>query len=131
MTPLPITLFTAGILGIIYVVLSLNVAMVRARSKVMLGTGGADATGTPLFLAVRAHGNFGEYVPLALILLGGVEVSGASRLTCEIYAGMLIIGRLVHPLGIYRPAPNAFRGIGAVLTWLTVLGLSVEALRLL
>jgi uncharacterized membrane protein YecN with MAPEG domain len=84
-----------------------------------------------LLHAVRAHGNFVEHVPLALILLGEIELSGASPLTCKVFAGLLILARLMHAIGIHRPAPNVLRAGGAVLTWLILLGLGIEALILL
>lgn len=130
MTHIPVTLFASGILGLLSVVLSCMVTMARFKTKVMIGDGGADGQAA-LLPAIRAHGNFIEYVPLALILLGGIEVSGASRLTCEIFAALLIIARLAHAFGMFRPAPNPFRAGGAVLTWAIMLGLGIEALLLL
>jgi uncharacterized membrane protein YecN with MAPEG domain len=130
MTHIPVTLFASGILGLLSVALSIMVSVARFKSKVMIGDGGADGQAA-LLPAIRAHGNFIEYVPLALILLGGIEVSGASRLTCEIFAALLIIARLAHAAGMFRPAPNPFRAGGAVLTWAVMLGLGIEALLLL
>jgi len=120
---LPITLATAGMLGLIY--LALTVAVVRGRwvNKVMLGDGTAKPGAEGLYVAVRAHGNFSEYVPLALILLGGIEWSGAPRWLCIVLALMLIIGRILHPFGLTRPAPNPFRAGGAMLTW-TMIGIA-------
>ena len=131
MPPIPVTLFTAGILGILCIILSVHVSLERARTKVPLGDGAGDPNAASLYRAVRAQGNFIEYVPLALILLGGVEVSGASRLTCEIYSIMLIIGRIAHPIGMRYARPHPARAAGAMLTWLVVLGLSIEALLLM
>lgn len=130
MTPIPVTLFTAGILGILCVVLSVLVSAARARTGVMAGDGAGVPAQQPLFLAVRAQGNFIEYVPLALILLGAIEVSGASRITCEVFAGLLIIARFAHAAGMHRPAPNPLRAGGAMLTWIVLLGLAIDALRL-
>jgi len=66
-----------------------------------------------------------------LILLGGIEVSGATRLTCEIFAGLLILARIAHAIGIRLAGPHPLRAFGALLTWLVILGLSIEALLLL
>jgi uncharacterized protein len=133
MTRIPVTLFTAAILGILCVLLSVLVSVARGRTKVLIGDGAGAPEAKPLLLAIRAQGNFVEYVPLTLILLGAVEVSGASHLTCEIFAAMLIIGRIAHAIGIQLPGPgpSPLRGGGAALTWLTILGLSLEALLLL
>ncbi len=131
MTHIPITLFTAAVLGILCVVLSFRVSLERTRTKVLLGDGAGDPNTARLQRCIRAQGNFVEYVPLALILLAGVEVSGASRLTCEIYSILLIVARIAHPIGIGQPRPNVARAAGAMLTWLVILGLSIEALLLL
>jgi uncharacterized membrane protein YecN with MAPEG domain len=132
MTRIPVTLFTAGILGLLSVLLSVLVTVARARTKVMIGDGAADEKASARLLpAIRAHGNFIEYVPLALILLGAIEVSGATRLTCEIFAALLIIARFSHAVGMHRPAPNPMRAAGALVTWAVMLGLSLEALLLL
>jgi len=118
------------VLGILCAVLSILVTVARARAKVMIGDGGGAAGTQGLLQAIRAHGNFIEHVPIALILLGGIEVSGASRLTCEVFAGVLILARLMHAAGMYRPAPNVLRAGGAMLTWAVLLGLGAEALFL-
>jgi uncharacterized membrane protein YecN with MAPEG domain len=131
MTRIPVTLFTSGILGLLSVVLAFMVTLARIKTKVMIGDGSADPKAAALLPVIRAHGNFIEYVPLALILLGGIEVSGANRLTCEIFAALLIIARVSHAIGMYLPAPNPLRAGGALLTWAIMLGLGIEALLLL
>ncbi len=62
------------------------------------------------------QGNFSEYVPLSLILLGGIEAAGAARGLVLGPAIALILGRLLHPFGLRMKAPNAPRGLGAMLT---------------
>src|SRR5260221_11648043 len=61
--PNPITALYAGVLGILLVVISARISVLRAKFKVMFGDGGQDA----LMRAIRAQGNFIEYVPLALV----------------------------------------------------------------
>ena len=131
MTRIPVTLFTSGILGILCVLLSFLVSLARNKSKTLLGDGAGNPQAASLLPAIRAQGNFIEYVPLALILLGGIEVSGATRLTCEIFAGLLILARIAHAIGIRLAGPHPLRAFGALLTWLVILGLSIEALLLL
>jgi len=136
-TDMPVTLGTAGILGLFYVYLSLRVVLARGKSKVSLGDGsagsvaaGKESEASALMIACRAHGNFIEYVPFALILMGGIEAAGASRLFLQILALLLIAGRILHPLGLSRPIPNPFRAGGTILTWLTVSLASLDALRI-
>jgi uncharacterized membrane protein YecN with MAPEG domain len=63
----------ASILALMFIKLSLGVIALRRKNKVSLGAGGVDA----LDRAIRAHGNFAEYVPLGLCLIGALELNGA------------------------------------------------------
>jgi uncharacterized membrane protein YecN with MAPEG domain len=121
-TPIPITLGAAGLLGLVY--LALTVAVVRGRitKKILLGDG-TDTGAADLRAPIRAHANFAEYVPLALILLGGLEIAGVPRWLLLLLAALLVVGRLLHPFGMARPAPNLYRAGGAILTW-TMIGIA-------
>jgi uncharacterized membrane protein YecN with MAPEG domain len=123
-TAIPTSLATAGILGVIYVVLSLLVVRQRGKTRTMIGQGDSQA----LMLAIRAHGNFAEYVPIGLILLAGIEAAGTAHWFVLTLAGMLILGRLMHPFGLYLKAPNVPRALGAMLTFLMILAASIKAL---
>jgi uncharacterized membrane protein YecN with MAPEG domain len=112
-----ITFFTAAVLGLIYMSLTYWVVSGRVKGKVMLGDGSETSGSKSLFIAIRAHANFAEYVPLALILLAGLEIEHAPHLLCEALAVVLILGRAMHPFGMVRKAPNPFRAGGAMLTW--------------
>ena len=71
---LPISALTAGVLGVLTIILSIRVVMNRARSKVTLNLDGDDK----LIVAGRVFGNFTEYVPIALILPGLAELNASS-----------------------------------------------------
>lgn len=131
MTRIPVTLFTSAIMGILLVVLSLLVSTTRGKVKVPIGDGAGKPGAEALLQAIRAQGNFIEYVPMALILLGATEASGATRLGSEIFAFLLILARISHAIGMREPGANPLRAAGALLTYLVLLGLSVEALLLL
>ena len=67
MIELPVTLTTASILGILFIVLSAAVSAERNRSKVGFGTGaeasvalGAEHQAPRLLVAVRRHAHFAE-----------------------------------------------------------------------
>jgi uncharacterized membrane protein YecN with MAPEG domain len=128
MTVLPVTTVTSGVLGILYIGLTAGVTAARIKTRITLGDGSDKPEGAPLYTAVRAHGNFAEYVPLGLVLLGAVELAGGSHWLCEIFAGMLVVGRVLHATGLRNSKPNPFRFVGALLTWLMILGASIEAL---
>ncbi|MDE8348028.1 MAG: MAPEG family protein [Acidocella sp.] len=134
MRNISITLLTAGVLGLLYLVLSVRVVMARAKTNISLGDDadgrillGEETKAPKLQIAVRCHANFAEYVPLALILLGGIEAAGAARWMVTLLAVMLVVARMAHPIGMSRPAPNPFRFGGVVLTWVMMGWASVVA----
>jgi uncharacterized protein len=130
MTHFHITLAAAGVLGLIYAALTIYVVRMRFVTKTMLGDGAGTPGAAEMLVAIRTHANFAEYVPLALILLGGIEVAGASHLLVEALAAALILARVLHPFGMLRAAPNRLRAFGAALTLGVLLVESVTALVL-
>jgi|AraplaCL_Cvi_mCL_1032061.scaffolds.fasta_scaffold00040_24 hypothetical protein len=112
-----ITLIIAAAMGLLNVWLGMRVSRGRAAHKVSLGDGNV-----PQMLArTRAHANFNEYVPMALILMGLIEMNvGASRWLWGVGA-LLVVARVLHPFGLDRPSPNPYRLLGAVLTYFALL----------
>jgi uncharacterized protein len=124
MLNLPITLVTAGLSGLLFFLLSLHVVRGRLATKVTMGDGG-DPT---LITRIRTHGNFAEYVPLALLLLALCEIANVHRQLLVTAAAILVLARLSHVIGMPRPAPNVFRIFGTAGTWAVILLLSTLAL---
>lgn len=123
--PLPITATIASLCGLLIIFLAYRVVVARRRAKVGIGDGG-DQT---LACAVRAHANFTEYVPLALILLAAWEINGGPRLGLWIAGGLLVVSRLIHAWGLsHRSGVSFGRFWGTAGTWLVILGLSVANL---
>lgn len=121
-----ITAPTAVVLGILSIVLSLRVSFQRGKSKAGLGDGGDPV----LFERIRQHGNLTEYAPMGLILLGLAEAQGASAGWLYCSAIVLVVARLLHPLGISHKNPtNPLRIVGAVGTSLSML-VSIVAILL-
>jgi uncharacterized membrane protein YecN with MAPEG domain len=102
MPQLPITAVTAAILGLIFFRLSLNAIKFRRQHKVSLGSGGHD----DLERAIRAQGNFAEYVPISLILIACLELNAAPWWLVAAHGVALIVGRLYHAKGINELPPN-------------------------
>lgn len=126
MPELEVTTFTAAVCGLIYLVLSYRVSQVRMSEKIAMGDGGnAD-----LIARMRTQANFGEYVPIILILMGLIEYATGYSVLLGIVSAVLIVGRLLHAVGMGRPAPNPFRVSGTAGTWLILLVTSVWALIL-
>jgi len=115
---MPITALYASLLIFLFLALSLNVILHRWRSGVPLGTGNDKR----LQGAMRAHGNFAEYVPLALLILAGAESFGVSDWLIHALGGGLLLGRIAHATGLLSTrGPSLGRSVGVVLTF-SVLG---------
>jgi len=121
--PLPITAFYAALLAGLFVLLSVRVIGARRRYRQALGAGHPM-----LERAIRAHGNFAEYVPLALILLGLLEGMGLPGWAVHALGTALVAARAAHAWGIGRePEVFLWRTLGMGLTF-TVLGVAAAAL---
>src|SRR5690606_15202022 len=70
---LPITSVVAATAAIALIPLSISVSFQRMKTGVGVGFGDDET----LMRRIRAQGNFVEYVPLALIVLGLAEYRGA------------------------------------------------------
>ena len=92
MPEIAITPIYAGILGLVYLFLAASVIRQRRRLGISVGDDG-DAT---FLRRVRAHGNFAEYVPIALILMAFAELQGTGSAILHLMGAMLLIGRLSH-----------------------------------
>ena len=113
-----ITAVYAGLLGLLLLVLSALVIKERVRTRVGLGDGGDDQ----LTRAIRAQANFAEYVPMTVILIAIVEAVGAPAMAVHTLGAMLLIGRVLHPLGLMAPKIASWpRGLGTLLTFVVLL----------
>jgi uncharacterized membrane protein YecN with MAPEG domain len=122
-----VTAFAAGVLGLLFLILSYRVVQVRQSAKVELGDGGD----TLLLARIRAHANFAEYVPICLILIGVVEISyDEAPVALWGIALALIVVRIAHALGMAKRGANAARIIGITGTWAVMLALSLWAIWL-
>jgi len=115
--PLAATALWAGILALIYVPLGMRIVPLRRARRQSLGDGGhAD-----LATATRAHGNFAEYVPLALVLMAIVEINGLPAVGVHGLGLTLTVGRLLHWRGLRADRATPARVIAMVLTWMVFL----------
>lgn len=117
-----ITSIIASALTIIFIKLSFAVIGLRKKNQVGLGSGGHE----DLERAIRAQGNFAEYVPFGIILIACLELNGAPWWLVAIPGVTLIIGRLIHAIGIHEPPPEfSKRILGMKLTFGTLIALVV------
>jgi uncharacterized protein len=123
--PLMITALYASILALLLTVLAVNVTIQRNRLGVLFGDGGKPS----MMRAMRLHGNSAEYIPIGVVLMGLYELDGGLPLVLHVAGVALVVSRLIYIAGIWNAErPTAGRAIGIVVTWLTVIGLSVANL---
>ena len=117
-----VTSIIASVLTIIFIKLSFAVIGLRRKNGVGLGSGGHE----DLERAIRAQGNFAEYVPFGIILTACLELNGAPWYLVAIAGVTLIIGRLIHAVGINQPPPDfSKRVLGMKFTFYTLMALVV------
>jgi uncharacterized membrane protein YecN with MAPEG domain len=104
---MPVFYVCAGLLGLLAVSLTVSVGRMRMQKKIYLGDGGDKE----LLAAIRAHGNFMEYVPLCLVLIYFVSDFYGYWYT-SIMAVVLLLARVLHAGGILGFIPLG-RTIGA------------------
>ena len=105
----------AVVLAALAVVLTVRVIVFRARTGVQAGDGGDAAFGR----AIRAHANFTEQVPLALLLIVLAEVAGVRSGAVYALGAVLVVARLASAVGLSRGAGGP-RQAGAGLTLLAI-----------
>ena len=106
------TAIYAAILGLLAAILTTNVIVTRVRTKIDIGDGGVAA----LAQAIRAHANFAEHTPLALLLIGLVEAFGYRSFVVN-GLGVICWLRASHAWGLNSSLKQTFgRQFGASLT---------------
>lgn len=85
----------AGLLGLLFLVLSARVISLRRSLRVSVGDGGEKA----LSKAIRVQANCVEYASIGLILLFGAELQGAPTWAIHGLGVTLLLGRVLHAFG--------------------------------
>ena len=120
-----ITMLYAGLCTILVVLLALRVVHFRFRNKIGLGDGG-DPT---LQRRVRVHANAVENLPLALLLLGGMELNGYSPALVHGFGATLFVSRVAHAWGLsHSSGTSKGRFLGTLFTWLLMLAMALFAI---
>ncbi|MFT5064906.1 MAG: putative membrane protein YecN with MAPEG domain [Reinekea sp.] len=121
---LPVTSIIAALAVVLYITLAARVIAVRRTNKVSLG----DAADKVLETRIRQHGNFNEYVPLALILMVIAELQGAPKALLLALGVAILGGRLAHVFGLenmHKAIGIKIRTYGMISTFLSLIILSV------
>lgn len=116
-TPM-ITAFWTGLIGLLGVLLAINVVRNRLKLGVDIGDGGKDEMNR----AVRVFGNFAEYVPLALVMIALLEMSGGTRWLIHALGAVLLAARLGHAWGLSSSSGRSLgRFVGTTATWIVIM----------
>lgn len=120
-----ITLLYAGLCTILVIFLAVRVVLWRRSHKIGLGHGGDRE----LQKRMRAHANAVENVPLALILLGGMELNGFNMAVIHGFGSVLVLSRLAHAWGLsHSGGTSKGRFLGSAFTWTLMLTMAVFAI---
>ena len=112
----------AAWLGIIFIGLSILVIKQRASKRIGLG----DGDDPKVQQVIRAHANFAEYVPIALILLAVAELNTNIGAYLHIPGGLLVLARLLQAYGLIRSSGSTkSRSVGVLMTFGVILGLAM------
>ena len=125
-----VSLLFAGLLALLQTLLTALVIMRRKQTGVIL----LD-NGDPLLIRrMRAHGNFVETVPIALLLLTLLEFNGLAAVWLAAFGVLLIAGRVLHAYGLISEKAHRARLAGMCMTLFVIsvegavaVGLSVSS----
>ena len=121
-----ITTLYAGMLGVLFIVLSTRVMLWRFSTGIVVGDGGDETK----LARIRGHANFFEYVPMTLLLILLVEMSGAEARWVHGLGAGLVVGRVLHAIGMWRQAGISFgRRAGTGLTMIVLAAATALCLR--
>ncbi len=126
MSTLPfVTAFYAALTGLLAAFLAINVIRQRVRLKI----DDVDGNNVEMRRVIRAHGNFCEYAPLILILMGAAEMSGSPKLAIHVLGVAMILSRVLSAWGLSHSLGQSLgRQAGASIAVLILLVASVMIL---
>ena len=127
---IPITLSYTAVLAIFALFLSFRAGSYRGKAGVSVLYG--EPANMELAQRVRVHQNFLEYVPMILILMGAIELSGGSTAFLHGAGIVLIVARIAHAIGLkHDNMAHPGRVIGAGGTALLTLVAAIYGLWLI
>lgn len=120
---LPVTSITAAALALLLVTLTAVTVQRRMHHSAAFGDAGQHG----LTSAIRAHSNLAEYAPTGLVLLGLLEVAGATHFALALSAAMFVVARVLNAIGLFNPPgpPTFSRSAGIVVTMLVLTGWAI------
>ncbi len=120
-----ITAIAAGIIINLQMILMAITGSSRYKHRQGLGIGEDQPE---LLARVRSHGNLAENAAIVLFILALLEMAGTNQTLIAIAATAFVIGRLLHPLGLFKTSGSSLpRALGVASTALvgTIGGLAL------
>lgn len=109
-------------------VLIFRVGQLRMKEKISIGDGESPA----LFARIRAHGNYVETAPFALVGLIALAMLGAHAIALHVFGAAFLLGRILHAHAMaQKNSLGRGRGLGMMMTLFTFLGTSLYLLYLI
>jgi uncharacterized membrane protein YecN with MAPEG domain len=112
MNSVAVTLFFAACCALMQCLLTVLVIRRRLKAGVYFLDGGDD----PLLRRIRAHGNFAETAPMALLLMALLEFSGLGPVWLIVFGVALLLGRVIHATSLLTNHAAWSRSLGMALT---------------
>ncbi|MFK8033142.1 MAG: MAPEG family protein [Hyphomicrobiales bacterium] len=112
------TLVFIAILALLQIPMTIAVGLKRLRTDIHFMDGGNE----DLMWRMRAHGNFTETVPIALLAMAGAEISGTPTTLIWALGALLVCGRLLHYGTVRRYGWANGRAGGMAMTFLAMGG---------
>ncbi|CAM8633096.1 COG3788 Uncharacterized relative of glutathione S-transferase, MAPEG superfamily [Comamonadaceae bacterium] len=112
MITVTVTLFFAACCALMQCLLTVLVIRRRLKAGVYFLDGGDD----PLLRCIRAHGNFAETAPMALLLMALLEISGLGSVWLMAFGVTLLLGRVLHATSLLTNHATWSRSLGMALT---------------
>lgn len=129
-----IVIISIALMGILVFGLGANVTRQRAMRGKAGGTQLPTDPADPLLIAIRAHGNAAEYVPmLCVLLVVGSTLTDSWWL--DVLAVAAVVVRSAHAVGMLTSTSMAtygpFRSVGASGTYVVGIALGITAIAAL
>lgn len=120
---LTVTLSTAAAMAVLSAWMMMRTGSLRGKLKILHGDGG----NAQLMHRMRAQLNFVETAPFILALIALIELAGKGGMWLPYVAGLYIIARVAHVLGMDSDDVTKPRMFGVLITMLSLVGLAVVA----
>ncbi len=113
----PVTLLFVAVFALIQIPMTIAVGIRRAKTGIQF----LDGEDPVILKRMRAHGNFTETVPIALLALAAAELIGAPHLLLWTCGSALLLGRIMHYRTLVTSGFGNGRASGMILTMIPML----------